>query len=68
MSEQLSDSPGMHSQKHKESKGTLLGTPNREPQEYNRNIRTQVGIFLLYSFYIPGVPCLGFPIKSNPKP
>ena len=41
-----------------------MGTPNREPQEYSRNIRTLVGIFLLYSHYILGVPCLGFPVKS----
>ena len=43
--------------------GTLLGTPNRAPQEYNRNIMEYKGpgryipiIFLLYSW--------GFPIKS----
>ena len=45
-------------------KGTLWRTSNREPQEYSRNIRTLVGIFLLYSGYILGVPYLGFPIKS----
>ena len=45
-----------------------MGTPNREPQEYSRNI---IGIYLpqgpyipLYSYYILGVPCLGFPVKS----
>ena len=92
-----------------------MGTPNREPQEYSRNIREYknpgryipivflryswgsppgpggafwgvlggvlvgapggvvrvwggvgalVGIFLLYSCDILGVPCLGFPVKS----
>ena len=35
--------------------GTLLGTPN---------IRTLVGIFLLYTYYILGVPGLGFPVES----
>ena len=51
------------------SKGTLMGTPNREPQEYNRNI---IGIYLpgsLYSiiflFYSWGsLLFLGFPLKS----
>ena len=46
-------------------KGTLLGTPNREPQEYSRNIMEyKVGIFLLYTYYILGVPGLGFPVES----
>ena len=48
-------------------KGTLLGTPNREPQEYSRNImeyKDPVGIFLLYTYYILGVPYLGFPVES----
>ena len=47
-------------------KGTLLGTPNREPQEYSRNI---MGIYLpgsvysiICSYHILGVPCLGFPV------
>ena len=47
------------------SKGTLLGTPNREPQEYSRNI---IGI------YLPGSPFLlyswgslfGVPIIAPP--
>ena len=49
------------------NKVTLLGTQNREPQEYSWNI---IGIYLpgsLYSvifLYVLGVPCLGFPIKS----
>ena len=46
------------------SKGTLLGTPNREPQEYNRNIMEYKDpgryipiIFLLYSWgSLFGVP------------
>ena len=45
-------------------KGISLGTPNREPQEYSRKI---IGIYLpgsLYSYYILGVPCVGFPTKS----
>ena len=46
-----------------------MGTPHREPQEYSRNIILQniwtlVGIFLLYSYYILGVPFFGFPLKS----
>ena len=48
------------------SKGTLLGTPNREPQEYSRNIipgRDIPIIYLLYSwgsrFGVPsGVPLI----------
>ena len=47
--------------------GTQLGTPNREPQEYSRNImeyKDLVGIFLLYTYYILGVPGLGFPVGS----
>ena len=39
----------------------LLGTPNREPQEYSSY---QGRYILLHSYYILGVPCLGFPIKS----
>ena len=45
----------------------IVGTPNREPQEYSRNI---IGIYLsgsfdsrLYTHYILGVPCLGFPLS-----
>ena len=44
-----------------------MGTPNREPQEYSRKIidyKDPVGIFPLYSYYILGVPYLGFPSKS----
>ena len=33
---------------HTKSKGTLLGTPNREPQEYSRYI---IGIYLPGSLY-----------------
>ena len=49
--------------------GTLLGTPNREPQEYSRIIteykaRTLVGIFLVSCNYILGFPCFGVPIKT----
>ena len=45
-----------------------MGTPNREPQEYSRNITEykdpgRYSIFLLHSYYILGVPCLGIPIK-----
>ena len=35
-------------------KGTLLGTPNREPQVYS----------YLCTYYILGVPSLGFPVES----
>ena len=53
-----------------ESKRLESGTPNREPQEYSRNVieYKDPGIY-----YIPtlnpnpkpfGVPCLGFPVKS----
>ena len=48
-------------------KGTLLGSPNREPQEYSRIIMEYedlVGIFLFYTYYILGVPYLGFPAES----
>ena len=52
-------------------KGTLMGTPNREPQEDSRNIMEHKDpgnyiptIFLLYSYYILGVPCLEFPVQS----
>ena len=38
-------------------KGTLLGTPNREPQEYSKNI-------MEYSYYIPTI-FLGFPIWGS---
>ena len=45
-----------------------MGTPNREPQEYSRNMVEYkdpiVGIFPCYSFCILGVHCLGFPVKS----
>ena len=48
-----------------------MGTPNREPQEYSRNI----GIYCTYqgphiplcSYNVLGVPCLGFPLKSLSK-
>ena len=36
-------------------KGTLTGTRNRGPKEWPRQT---------YSYYIVGVPCLGFPLKS----
>ena len=47
-------------------RGTVLGTPNREPQECSRNI---VGAYLPWSLYsiiflraiFLGFPCLGFP-------
>ena len=48
------------------NKGTLVGTPNREPQEYSRNIieyedpdRYIPIIFLLYSWG----SLFGFPLK-----
>ena len=47
-------------------KGTVLGTPNREPQESSRNV---IGIYLpsifllLYSYYILGVLYLGLPLE-----
>ena len=34
------------------------------PQEYNRNTRTLPGVFLVYSYYVLGVPCLGLPPKT----
>ena len=48
-------------------KGTLLGTLNREPQEYDRNIMKyeDPGRHIPIIFhYVLGVPCLGFPIQS----
>ena len=53
-------------------KGTLLGAPNKEPQEYNRNIieyndpgKYLPIIFLLYVWgSLLGVHCLGFSVKS----
>ena len=49
-------------------KGSRLGTPNREPQEYGRNmIGTQLPGSLyskLYPYCILGVPYLGFRCKS----
>ena len=49
------------------TEGTVLGTPNREPQEYSRNIMgiylpgsSYSIIFLLYSWG----SLFGFPIKS----
>ena len=32
-------------------KKTLMETPNREPQEGRRTIRTLLGVFLSYSYY-----------------
>ena len=51
------------------SKGTLLGTPNGEPQEYSRNIMEykDPGGYIpitVYTYYILGVPYLGFPVES----
>ena len=40
-----------------------MGTPNREPQEYSRKIIDYKDP-VVYSYYILGVPCLGFPSKS----
>ena len=40
----------------------LLGTPNRSGQEYT--IPSRVLASVLYSYYILGFPCLGFPLKS----
>ena len=48
-------------------KGTLLGAPNREPQEYSRNImeyKDPGSIVLLYTYYILRGPGLGFPVES----
>ena len=42
-------------------KGTLLGTPNTEPQEYSRNIMEYKDPG---TYYILGVPGLGFPVES----
>ena len=42
----------------------IVGTPNREPQEYSRNI---IGIYLsgsFYSYYTPTI-FLGFPVWSS---
>ena len=50
-----------------------MGAPNREPQEYSRNIieyieyedpGRYVPIISSYSYYILGLPCLGFAVKS----
>ena len=49
------------------NKSPVMGTPNREPEEYSRNIieyEDPGGYILLCSYYILGVPCLGFPLKS----
>ena len=45
-----------------------MGTPNRETQEHRRNMtgiimRTQIGIFLVYSHSILEAPYLRFPIS-----
>ena len=47
-------------------KKVLLGTPNRESQEYSRNIiddKDPVGTFRFYSYYVLGVPLFGDPSK-----
>ena len=47
--------------------GTLMGTPNREPQEYSRNLtecKDPGRCLPIISYYILGVPCLGFPLRS----
>ena len=45
--------------------GTLLGTPNREPQEYSRNI---IGIYLPASLYsIPFLLYFGGSLSGVPK-
>ena len=52
-------------------KRVRVGTPNREPQEYSRNIieyKDPGYIPVIYSYYILRVPCLGFPVKSLPSP
>ena len=45
-----------------------MGTPNREPQEYSKNMTEYKDpgryIPIIYSYYILGVRCLGFPVKS----
>ena len=44
-----------------------METPNREPQEYSRNIienHHQGPHLLVYSYYILRVPSLGFPLKG----
>ena len=49
-------------------KGTLLGTPNREPQEYSRNMMEYKDpgryIPILYTYHILGVPSWGFAVES----
>ena len=62
------------------SKGTLLGTPNREPQEYSRNIMEYKDpgryipiIYLLYSwgslFGVPSrVPLMSVSSSALPTP
>ena len=46
-------------------RGALTGTPDREPQEWSYGIvRTQVGKFLSYAYYILGFPRSGVPIDS----
>ena len=43
-------------------KGTVMGTQKQGTQSIvGRNISTVVLVFLLYSYYILEVPCLGFP-------
>ena len=41
-----------------------METPNREPQEYDRNLLARILIVLLHSYYILEVPCVGFPLKA----
>ena len=42
----------------------IVDLKHREPQEYSRNRKTLVGVFLVYSHYIPGVPCSGLRLES----
>ena len=58
----FSDILGVHARHN--IKGALMGTPNREPQEYSRNI---IGIYLsgsFYSYYTPTI-FLGFPVWGS---
>ena len=50
------------------SKGAEMGTPNREPQEYSRNIKSQHKYSVRYiSYHILEVPYLRFPFQSFHK-
>ena len=41
-----------------------MGTLNREPQEYSRNMKDPGKGKFLYPYHVLRVPCLGFPFYS----